>query len=129
MGVQKPKEMNRIPMKQINKQVLQKIINEVLTWPTSKVHAMLSEGEENLDLPLIELAVVRCSYIGAYEGDIKRLEWLLNKMGIRDEVELGANADLAKLDSNTVLKALNVKQEKDGGEKKKRGRPKKNIEG
>ena len=129
MGVQKPKEMKRIKMQKLNKQILQQLITDVMMWPTSKAHDVISTSEETQEISLIELAVVRCSYIGAYEGDTKRLEWLLSKMGIREDVEQDTNQSLSKLDSDTVLKALNIKGDTGGESKKKRGRQRKNGEG
>ena len=119
MGARKPKEFSKIPIKKITDVHLKEIISEALLRPTSEIVDILAASEEEIDISIIEMAVFRCAWMGYMDGDVKRLEWLLNKVGIKDAAENNeSQLDLSSMTSDTILKALNIKGDTKGEGKK-----------
>ena len=85
-------------------------ITYALTCPTSRImHLMTCDDTENEE-PIINMAIARAVYLAYSEGDVKRLEWLLNKIGIKDfEDTKKETTDMSKLNNDTILKALTNK--------------------
>lgn len=113
MAARKPKEFSKIPVKRLTEKHLKELIAETLVKSTQDIYDTMSILAETNPTSVIEMAVVRCAWLAYYEGDTKRLEWMLNKMGIKevkaDEVQ---GVDLSKIDSATILKALSGKEDK-----------------
>lgn len=113
MAARKPKEFNKIPVKRLTESHLKELIAETLVKSTQDIYDTMSILAETNPTSVIEMAVVRCAWLAYYEGDTKRLEWMLNKMGIKEvKAEESTGVDLSKIDSATILKALSVKEGK-----------------
>ena len=85
-------------------------VTEAMTAPTSRImYLMTCEDEDNQE-PIINMAIARAVYLAYSEGDIKRLDWLLSKMGITSmDTVMGDGPDLSKLNNESILKALKHK--------------------
>ena len=119
MAAKKPKEFAKIPIKRLTENHLRELIAETFVKSTQEVLQVLEAPDDTNEVSLIEMAVVRCAWLGYFDGDVKRLEWLLNKMGIKEVSDKqDATIDLSSLTSDKILKALNVKKESPGAAKK-----------
>ena len=118
MAVRKPKELRSITNKELKEADLKRIISEILAMPTSDVLYLMNCDDSDNQKSIIEMAITRCAYLGYFDGDVKRLEWLLNKMGIKDvSQETEKQVDLGKITNDTILRALNVKGDSNGSGK------------
>lgn len=82
-------------------------INEALTAPTSRIMHLMTCDDVDNEEPIINMAIARAVYLAYSEGDIKRLDWLLSKIGIKDiDITQREEADLSKLNNDTILRAL-----------------------
>lgn len=82
-------------------------ITEALNAPTHRILYLMTCPDEDNEEKIITMAIARAVYLAYRDGDIKRLDWLLSKIGIKDyEDTKSAPADLSKLNNETILKAL-----------------------
>ena len=98
---------------------LVRTITEAITAPTSHILYLMTCDDDDNEEPIINMAVARAVYLAYTEGDIKRLDWLLSKIGIKDvEEKKDQGIDLSKLNNETIIRAL--KPEGNGNATKKR---------
>ena len=94
-------------LKKFDSEDLVKTITDTLVSPTSKILHLMQCDDKNNDVPIVNMAIARAVYLSYTEGDIKRLGWLLEKIGIKDIESIVKNdADFSKLTDKTILKAL-----------------------
>lgn len=110
MAVKKPKDFKSFDKFTLNDESFRKLISETLSMPVCDVMDLLSGDDCSKTTSLIEMAVARCSYSAYFDGDVKRLEWLLNKIGITDIISLSENnIDLSDLTNEVIVQALKGK--------------------
>lgn len=82
-------------------------ITDALTSPTSRILYLMNCDDSTNEEPIINMAIARAVYLAYHDGDIKRLDWLLGKIGIREiESIQQTSSDLSKINNETILKVL-----------------------
>lgn len=95
-------------LKKFDSEDLVKTITKTLTSPTSQILHLMQCDDKTNKTRIIDMAIARAVYLSYTEGDIKRLAWLLEKIGIKEIEKMSKNdADLSKVNNETLLKALN----------------------
>lgn len=109
MAFKKPVELKEASKKQINSESFKQRVEDILTSPVCKVIEILAgEDAEKQDL-LIDMAIARCAYSAYFDADIKKLEWLLDRIGINKQVTEENTVDLSQLTNEAIVTALKGK--------------------
>ncbi len=106
MAAHKPKDFKNVSKKVLNDENFRKLVADTLVMRTKDIVDILSGDDDEKDSPLIEMAVARCAFSAYYDGDVKRLDWLLSKIGIRDGANIDNNVDLSELTNESIVSAL-----------------------
>lgn len=95
-------------VKDFSAEDLKKEINSTLQSKTSDIMDLMTCSDEENTRPLITMTIARACYLAYTEGDTKKLQWLLDKMGIGElPMSTSNETDFSSLDNATILKALN----------------------
>ena len=107
MSIQRHIDIKKAPKKVLNEQYFKELISKVFMSKTRDIVDMLDGSDSEKDTSLIEMAIARCAFSAYFEGDVKRLDWLLGKIGLKDLV--GSNEsymDLAEVSNEAIILAL-----------------------
>tara|TARA_R110000824_G_scaffold401754_1_gene614872 strand:+ start:1273 stop:1617 length:345 start_codon:yes stop_codon:yes gene_type:complete len=93
-------------LKEFTAEDLKKEINTTLQSKTSDILHLMTCDDQTNSRPIIQMAVARACYLAYTEGDTKKLDWLLQKLGIKELIKPKEEADFSKIDNETILKSL-----------------------
>ena len=95
-------------LKEFTAEDLKRQINNTLQSKTSDILHLMTCDDQTNSRPIIQMAVARACYLAYTEGDTRKLDWLLLKMGVKEIVKAKeADTDFSQIDNDTILKALN----------------------
>lgn len=109
MAFKKPIELKEASKRQINSESFKSKIEEILTSPVSKVIDILAGEDAEKDELLIDMAIARCAYSAYFDADIKKLEWLLDRIGVNKQISEENTVDLSQLTNEAIVTALKGK--------------------
>jgi hypothetical protein len=93
-------------LKEFTAEDLKNEINSTLQAKTSDILHLMTCDDQTNSRPIIQMAVARACYLAYTEGDTKKLDWLLQKLGIKEIIKTKEEADFSKIDNETILKSL-----------------------
>lgn len=109
MAAKKPAELKGIKGK-LDSETFKRSVEEILVSPVSKILEILGGEDSEKDDMLIDMALARCAYSAYFDADLKKLEWLLDRIGINKVVvSEETSIDLSQLTNEAIVTALRGK--------------------